>query len=108
MGTESDLELGDGRTLHAYDAGGEDGRLAVFWHHGSPNIGAPPAPLFSTADPTMSRSSPPKSKLPSPAAWGVVDDDLAGVCAWGFDSADVVAPVLFLRGGRDRDRKSVV
>ena len=44
---ETDLELGDGRTLHAYDTGAddEDGRLAVFWHHGSPNIGSPPAPL---------------------------------------------------------------
>lgn len=36
----------DGRTLHAYDTGANDavGRLAVFWHHGSPNIGAPPEP----------------------------------------------------------------
>jgi pimeloyl-ACP methyl ester carboxylesterase len=50
--TETDLELGDGRTLHAYDTGADDaaGRLAVFWHHGSPNIGAPPEPLFSAAD----------------------------------------------------------
>ena len=52
MVTETDLELGDGRTMHAYDTGthDEDGRLAVFWHHGSPNIGAPPEPLFSAAD----------------------------------------------------------
>jgi pimeloyl-ACP methyl ester carboxylesterase len=52
MVTETDLELGDGRTLHAYDTGAADadGRLAVFWHHGSPNIGAPPEPLFSVAD----------------------------------------------------------
>ncbi len=52
MVTETDLELGDGRTLHAYDTGADDadGRLAVFWHHGSPNIGAPPEPLFSAAD----------------------------------------------------------
>ena len=52
MVTETDLELGDGRTLHAYDTGANDaaGRLAVFWHHGSPNIGAPPEPLFSAAD----------------------------------------------------------
>jgi len=50
--TETDLELGDGRTLHAYDTGADDaaGRRAVFWHHGSPNIGAPPEPLFSAAD----------------------------------------------------------
>src|ERR671921_1126101 len=52
MVTETDLELGDGRTLHAYDTGADvtDGRLAVFWHHGTPNIGAPPEPLFSAAD----------------------------------------------------------
>src|SRR5215212_9837541 len=52
MVTETDLKLGDGRTLHAYDTGADDaaGRLAVFWHHGSPNIGAPPEPLFSAAD----------------------------------------------------------
>jgi pimeloyl-ACP methyl ester carboxylesterase len=48
--TETDLELGDGRTLHAYDTGGDDGRLAVFWHHGSPNIGSPPVPLFPAAE----------------------------------------------------------
>jgi pimeloyl-ACP methyl ester carboxylesterase len=52
MVTEADLELGDGRTLHAYDTDADDanGRLAVFWHHGSPNIGAPPEPLFSAAN----------------------------------------------------------
>ncbi|MCT9931527.1 alpha/beta hydrolase [Planotetraspora sp. A-T 1434] len=51
MTTEGDLELDDGRTLHYYDTGanGADGRLAVFWHHGTPNIGAPPAPLFAAA-----------------------------------------------------------
>jgi pimeloyl-ACP methyl ester carboxylesterase len=49
---ETDLKLSDGRALHAYDtaADGADGRLAVFWHHGSPNIGAPPEPLFPAAD----------------------------------------------------------
>jgi pimeloyl-ACP methyl ester carboxylesterase len=49
---ETDLKLGDDRTLHAYDAGADeaDEPLAVFWHHGSPNIGAPPEPLFSAAD----------------------------------------------------------
>ena len=34
-------------TLHVYQHG--DG-LPVFWHHGTPNIGAPPAPLFPTSD----------------------------------------------------------
>ena len=49
--TETDLKLGDGRTLHVYDTGADDadGRLAVFWHHGTPNIGAPPEPLFAAA-----------------------------------------------------------
>jgi pimeloyl-ACP methyl ester carboxylesterase len=50
--TETDLQLSDGRTLHVYDTAADDadGRLAVFWHHGSPNIGAPPEPLFAAAD----------------------------------------------------------
>ncbi len=49
--TETDLKLGDGRTLHVYDTGADDadGRLTVFWHHGTPNIGAPPEPLFAAA-----------------------------------------------------------
>jgi pimeloyl-ACP methyl ester carboxylesterase len=50
--TETDLELSEGHTLHAYDTGADeaDGRLAVFWHHGTPNIGAPPEPLFAAAE----------------------------------------------------------
>ena len=49
--TESDVQLADGRTLHVYDAGpdGVDAHLAVFWHHGTPNIGEPPAPLLPAA-----------------------------------------------------------
>jgi pimeloyl-ACP methyl ester carboxylesterase len=47
MVIERDLSLGDGATLHSYDTGSGD--LAVFWHHGSPNIGAPPVPLFEAA-----------------------------------------------------------
>ena len=52
MVTETDLKLGDGRTLRAYDTGanGADDRLAVFWHHGSLNVGAPPEPLFAAAE----------------------------------------------------------
>lgn len=51
MVTETDLELGDGRTLHVYGASadGTDARLAVFWHHGTPNVGAPPEPLRPAA-----------------------------------------------------------
>jgi pimeloyl-ACP methyl ester carboxylesterase len=186
--TEIDLELGDGRTLHAYDTGADDadGRLAVFWHHGSPNIGAPPEPLFSDAErlgirwvsydrpgyggstrrldrdvasaagdvsavadtlgidrfAVMGHSSGGSHALACAAlekhlaqsddepeftpeddaalagewSWfidvvdsalaggmgGFINDDLAGVGAWGFDPADVVAPALFLHGGRDR------
>jgi pimeloyl-ACP methyl ester carboxylesterase len=51
MVTETDLVLNDGRTLHVYDAGPAFGHadLTVFWHHGTPNIGAPPAPLLPHA-----------------------------------------------------------
>jgi len=41
-------DLGDGKVLHAYDTGPSDG-LAVLWHHGTPNKGAPPKPLFEAA-----------------------------------------------------------
>ena len=44
---ESDLELPDGRRLHVYDTGaGGSGTLPVLWHHGTPNVGLPPRPLF--------------------------------------------------------------
>lgn len=51
MVRETDLELSDGRALHVYDASadGADARLAIFWHHGTPNIGAPPEPLLPAA-----------------------------------------------------------
>ncbi len=42
------MALDDGRSLHAYD-NGPVGGLAVVWHHGTPNIGAPPVPLFGVA-----------------------------------------------------------
>ena len=47
--SERDLRLDDGRTLHVYDTGGSQERLAVVWHHGTPNVGAPPEPLFPAA-----------------------------------------------------------
>ena len=214
--TETDLGLGNGRTLHVYDTGA-DGQLAVFWHHGSPNIGAPPKPLFAAADelgirwvsydrPGYGGSTPHRDRDVASAAadvsavadalgidrfavmghsgggshalacgallpervlgvvsvagmapfgaegldWfegfgpagvaqlraaaagraalekhlaesddepdftpedeaalaggmgGFIDDDLASVGAWGFDPAEVLAPTLFLHGGRDR------
>lgn len=46
---ETDVRLPDGSTLHAYTAGPEDG-LPVVWHHGTPNVGSPPRPLFAEAE----------------------------------------------------------
>jgi pimeloyl-ACP methyl ester carboxylesterase len=47
---ESTLALDTGRTLHFYDEGPPDAdALPVFWLHGTPNIGPPPAPLFADA-----------------------------------------------------------
>ena len=48
---ETDLELADGRRLHVYDTGADvpDATLAIFWHHGTPNVGEPPAPLLPAA-----------------------------------------------------------
>ncbi|GAA0529766.1 alpha/beta hydrolase [Paractinoplanes ferrugineus] len=48
MVTETDVRAADGRTLHTYSRGAGD--LVVMWHHGTPNIGSPPAPLFAAAD----------------------------------------------------------
>jgi len=59
MVTEADIPLADGRTLHTYDTRGDGtaggpgtpgSPVAVFWHHGSPNIGSPPEPLFAAAE----------------------------------------------------------
>ncbi len=43
---ETDIALRDGRTLHVYDTHPDDidGRLVVFWHHGTPNIGIAAGP----------------------------------------------------------------
>ena len=50
---EVDVRTDDGRVLHAYDVGptGRSDELVVLWHHGTPNIGAPPEPLFDAARP---------------------------------------------------------
>ena len=58
MVTEIDIHTADGRALHAYDtrgggtarSPGAPGFAAVFWLHGSPNIGSPPEPLFAAAE----------------------------------------------------------
>lgn len=49
---ELDVRLPDGRILHAYDsaADGMAHGLPVVWHHGTPNIGLPPEPLFPTSE----------------------------------------------------------
>jgi pimeloyl-ACP methyl ester carboxylesterase len=44
---EFDLDVDAGRTIHVYDLGGEG--FPVVWHHGTPNIGTPPAPLYGLA-----------------------------------------------------------
>jgi pimeloyl-ACP methyl ester carboxylesterase len=48
---EADVLTDDWRVLRAYDVGptGRPDELAVLWHHGTPNIGAPPEPLFEPA-----------------------------------------------------------
>jgi pimeloyl-ACP methyl ester carboxylesterase len=46
---ELDVPAGDGRILHAYDTG-PGGDLVVVWHHGTPNIGSPPEPLFEVSE----------------------------------------------------------
>ncbi|HXL92734.1 MAG TPA: alpha/beta hydrolase [Streptosporangiaceae bacterium] len=59
MVSEADIRLPGGRILHAYDTredriasipGAPGGASAVFWLHGSPNIGSPPVPLFAAAE----------------------------------------------------------
>jgi pimeloyl-ACP methyl ester carboxylesterase len=49
---EFDVQVADGRTIHAYETGDADAaaRLTVVWHHGTPNIGLPPEPLFPASD----------------------------------------------------------
>ncbi|MEV4532569.1 alpha/beta hydrolase [Asanoa sp. NPDC049518] len=48
MTKEFDLDLGGGQNLHVYDTG-QAAEHTVFWHHGTPNLGAPPEPLFDDA-----------------------------------------------------------
>lgn len=49
---EVDVLTADRRTLHAYDLGptGGSDELVLMWHGGTPNTGAPPAPLFDVAN----------------------------------------------------------
>ena len=44
------LTLVDGGELHYYDESPDaKERLPIIYHHGSPNIGEPPEPLFEAA-----------------------------------------------------------
>ncbi len=45
---EIDVNLGGGRVLHGYHTG-EPAAFPLVWHHGTPNIGSPPQPLFELA-----------------------------------------------------------
>jgi pimeloyl-ACP methyl ester carboxylesterase len=50
MVIERDVQLGDGRVLHAYDSGPDAAaRLVLAWHHGSPQTGAPLEPVLAAA-----------------------------------------------------------
>ena len=50
MVIEHDVQLGDGRVLHAYDSGPDAAaRLVLVWHHGSPQTGAPLEPVLAAA-----------------------------------------------------------
>ena len=47
----TDLELPDGRHLRTYDTGPTSStELVVLWHHGTPNVGWPPEPLFGASE----------------------------------------------------------
>ncbi len=46
--TTHDLAVGDA-TLRWYDAGPADASIVAMWHHGTPNIGEPPAPLLDAS-----------------------------------------------------------
>lgn len=50
MVAEFDLTLPDGAVLHAYDTGQANADLVVAWHHGTPNTGEPPRPLFAESE----------------------------------------------------------
>lgn len=48
---EFEVSLPGGGVLHAYDSGtGGGDALPVVWHHGTPNVGAPPSPLLADAE----------------------------------------------------------
>ncbi|HEX2896165.1 MAG TPA: alpha/beta fold hydrolase [Marmoricola sp.] len=93
---ERDLDLDDGRTLRVHDTA-TGGRLPVFWHHGTPNVGPPPAPLFELSErlglhwvghdrPGYGGSTP----QPGRSVGSVAADAAAVADALGFDHFAVV------------------
>jgi pimeloyl-ACP methyl ester carboxylesterase len=89
---ERDLRLPGGGTLHAYDTGATaTTRVTFVWHHGTPNLGVPPAPLtevsarlgirwLSYDRPGYGRSTPqPGRDVAAAAGWAAVVADAAGV-----------------------------
>lgn len=91
---ETDVRLGDGRVLHVYDTGPDDG-IPVLWHHGTPNVGTPPAPLFPAGKrlglrwvgydrPGYGGSSPePGRTVASAASWATAVADALGLARFG-------------------------
>ena len=88
---ELDVTLPGGGVLHAYDTGPSSG-ATVLWHHGTPNIGVPPAdPLAADTKrldlrwvgydrPGYGGSSPaPGRDVASAAAYGVAVADALGI-----------------------------
>jgi pimeloyl-ACP methyl ester carboxylesterase len=53
MTVELDVRLADGRTVHVYDTGDAGAALTVYWHHGTPQIADPPAPLIAAGGPAV-------------------------------------------------------
>lgn len=93
MVTALDVRLDDGRTVRAYDSGPDAAaRLALVWHHGSPQTGAPLEPvlaaaaargirLLSYARPSYGGSSP----LPGRDVASAASDTVAVADAFGVD-----------------------
>ncbi|MGZ0712778.1 alpha/beta fold hydrolase (plasmid) [Coraliomargarita sp. W4R53] len=90
---EVDVTLLDGRILHAYDVAVPAPTLTLMWHHGSPQTGAPLAPVIraaaersirviSFARPSYGGSSP----LPGRSVASVATDAAAVADALGVDT----------------------
>ncbi|WP_424187287.1 alpha/beta fold hydrolase [Actinokineospora sp. G85] len=102
MLAETDLTLPDGTTLHTYDTANTDADLTIVWHHGTPNLGSPPQPLFrpdirwiSYDRPGYGTSTPaPGRTVAQAASLTQALAELAHVAEWdagSFTPGDVVA-----------------